>query len=854
MKKARVLTVVGTRPEAIKMVPVIRALAPLCECDSRLCVTAQHRGMLDQVLEVFGLVPDYDLNVMRPDQTLAGLGASILERLDPILEEFRPNMVLVHGDTLTSLYATLAAFYRRVAVGHVEAGLRTGDLQAPWPEEANRRLTGVLATSHFVPTPRSRRNLLLEGVHQTKVVVTGNTVIDTLFLAQTMLERNPELKASLKHHFGFLRPAARLVLITGHRRESLGGGFERIGTALRQLAQEFPDDDFLYPVHLNPRVREPIQRLLGDVANVHLVDPVDYLPFVYLMSRSYLILTDSGGIQEEAPSLGKPVLVMRDTTERPEAVEAGTVRLVGTAVDSIVNSTRALLTDDAMYQKMARAHNPYGDGKASQRIVSRIAAELGITMTESYESVSVVGLGYIGLPTAAALSKHGLRVIGVDINKETVATINRGETHIIEPQLDAAVRQAVSSGRLRATTEPEPADAFLIAVPTPFRGDHEPDLSFVEAAARRIAPALRVGTLVVLESTCPVGSTAKLAEWLAEERADLTFPQQCGERSDIRIAHCPERVLPGQVMRELEENDRIIGGLTARCSRAALALYRLFVAGECIVTDAATAELCKLTENSFRDVNIAFANELSMICAKLGVDIWELTRLANRHPRVNILQPGPGVGGHCIAVDPWFIVHSAPQESNLIRAARVTNDRKPKWVIDRVIQELAALAAQTQQSTTHLHIACLGLAFKANIDDLRESPALKITETLAELFPEQVVAVEPNIRKSPARLAQLGVRLVSLQVALAQADVVVLLVDHKEFASQPVFDENRQRIVDTRGIWSSPLEASEATPHGGASTKPSVIVPSPSASRFGNGNGADESMAAHERAIVGTAG
>jgi UDP-N-acetyl-D-mannosaminuronic acid dehydrogenase len=317
-----------------------------------------------------------------------------------------------------------------------------------------------------------------------------------------------------------------------------------------------------------------------------------------------------------------------------------------------------------------------------------------MTPAHRFKRVSVIGLGYIGLPTAAVFASRGIEVIGVDVNEIAVQTINKGRIHIVEPDLDMVVHAAAREGRLRATLKPEAADAFLIAVPTPFRDGHEPDLSYIEAAARAIAPVLAKGNLVVLESTSPVGTTEQIAAWLAEERPDLSFPQEAGEAADVAVAYCPERVLPGHVLRELVENDRVIGGLTPRCSAEAVALYSTFVKGECVVTTARTAEMCKLTENAFRDVNIAFANELSIICDKLDISVWELIRLANRHPRVNILQPGPGVGGHCIAVDPWFIVNRNPDEARLIHAARQVNDSKPHWVVDKVLAAARAVAAR----------------------------------------------------------------------------------------------------------------------------------------------------------------
>ncbi|MCO2719554.1 UDP-N-acetyl-D-mannosamine dehydrogenase [Pseudomonas aeruginosa] len=417
----------------------------------------------------------------------------------------------------------------------------------------------------------------------------------------------------------------------------------------------------------------------------------------------------------------------------------------------------------------------------------------------SFQTISVIGLGYIGLPTAAVFASRQKKVIGVDVNQAAVDTINRGEIHIVEPDLDMVVHAAVTEGYLRATTSPEPADAFLIAVPTPFKHEHEPDLTFIEAASKSIAPVLKKGDLVILESTSPVGATEQMARWLAEFRPDLTFPQTHGETSDIRVAHCPERVLPGHVLRELVENDRVIGGMSEKCSEAASRLYKIFVKGECIITNARTAEMCKLTENSFRDVNIAFANELSIICDKLDINVWELIRLANPHPRVNILQPGPGVGGHCIAVDPWFIVSKTPDEAKLIRSAREVNDYKPFWVLEKIKLAVAdVLQKQPEKTARDVSIACFGLAFKANIDDLRESPAIAIAQQVVASHPGRVLVVEPNIEELPEKFS-VNLTLASADSAMQVADVVVLLVDHKEF--REIIPHPRQLVVDTRGLW-----------------------------------------------------
>ena len=385
----------------------------------------------------------------------------------------------------------------------------------------------------------------------------------------------------------------------------------------------------------------------------------------------------------------------------------------------------------------------------------------------SFETISVIGLGYIGLPTAAAFASRKKKVIGVDVNAHAVETINRGAIHIVEPDLDKVVKIAVEGGYLQAVTKP---------------------------------PVLKKGDLVILESTSPVGATEQMAQWLAEARPDLSFPQQAGEAADINIAYCPERVLPGQVMVELIQNDRVIGGMTPKCSARASALYKIFLEGECVVTNSRTAEMCKLTENSFRDVNIAFANELSLICDEQGINVWELIRLANRHPRVNILQPGPGVGGHCIAVDPWFIVSQNPQLARLIHTARLVNDGKPLWVVDRVKAAVADCLAASDKRASEVKIACFGLAFKPDIDDLRESPAVGVARLIAEWHVGETLVVEPNVEQLPKSLMGL-VTLKDTATALQQADVLVMLVDHKQFKAIKPEDIKQQWIVDTKGVW-----------------------------------------------------
>lgn len=414
-------------------------------------------------------------------------------------------------------------------------------------------------------------------------------------------------------------------------------------------------------------------------------------------------------------------------------------------------------------------------------------------LVDKKPDVCVLGLGYIGLPTAAVIARSGCRVVGVDVNPHVVDTINRGEIHIEEVDLDGLVQGVVARKMLRASPRVEPSDVFLIAVPTPFDDTHAPDISYVLDAATNIATVLKAGNTIILESTSPVGTTEKVRDMIAKLRPDLKVPGVAKDTPDISIAYCPERVLPGRILEELTNNDRSIGGITPRCARKALTFYKRFVRGECITTDARSAEMTKLVENAFRDVNIAFANELSIIADHMGLDVWEVIRLANRHPRVNILHPGPGVGGHCIAVDPWFIVHSAPDQSPLIRTARNVNDGKVDHVIARATEIISA--------NPSLKVGCMGLAFKANIDDFRESPALKVAEQLAHDFGARVSIIEPYASSLPHEFNGTGAQLIDIDTALLECDILVTLVDHDAFKAIPLAERADKIVYDVRGIW-----------------------------------------------------
>lgn len=425
------------------------------------------------------------------------------------------------------------------------------------------------------------------------------------------------------------------------------------------------------------------------------------------------------------------------------------------------------------------------------------------TQNHPFSKISIIGLGYIGLPTAALLASKNIPVHGVDINQNTVDIINQGAIHIMEPGLDSLVHSVVSAGYLKASTQVQSADVFLIAVPTPIKADNQPDLSYIEAATRSIAPVLKKGNLVILESTSPVGTTEQIANWFSDERPDLSFPKSDDCRPDVNVVYCPERILPGRMLHELVNNDRVIGGISAQCSARALQLYNLFVEGTRLITNSRTAEMCKLAENSFRDVNIAFANELSLICDKLDINVWDLIKLANYHPRVHILQPGPGVGGHCIAVDPWFIVNSAPDLAHLIKTAREVNNSKPQWVLNKLKTAiLEYLTDNASKQIKDITIACFGLAFKADIDDLRESPALEIVKSIADMHPGPLLVIEPNISELPREL-QGNIRLETSEAALRQADIVLLLVAHHQFKENRSAFSGNFILIDTLGLYTT---------------------------------------------------
>lgn len=789
-----IILVIGTRPEAIKMIPVYVALkkqgfSPL------ICSTLQHDQLLMEVFEVFGIQPDINLRVMRIGQDLFYLTQVILQKCKEVFTKYQPSLVMVHGDTTSTMAASLAAFYLNIPIAHVEAGLRTDNVRVPFPEELNRRIVGLYAQYHFAPTPMAAAHLLAEGVLPERVFCTGNTVVDALYAVQERIrDTSISIRADIK---ATLQKAAQdyqsSMLFTVHRRESFDGGLERIFAGIQEFLYAHPEVFCVYPFHPNPQVISALEKSgLALLPNIMITEPILYSDMVYVLHHVSFVATDSGGIQEEAISLGKRVVVLREKTERMEGIWAGYAQLAGTDSARIIAALTVCLdvcNDTVQHQQI------YGDGHAAEKITQILLQQESLlekkqTTIQKREHedmdkqnmvyandqvhevfVSIIGLGYIGLPTAIIAADSGLRVLGYDINADRVAAINRAEAILEEPELFERLQPVILNKQFTAFTQLQPADYFIIAVPTPFKEHRVADLSYVYAAADAMSAVLKKHNTVIIESTIPVGATQKIADYI-ETKTGL----KAG--IDWYMAHCPERVLPGKIFEELVKNDRIIGGINTVSAEKAAALYRFFVEGELYSTSDRMAEMTKLIENSSRDVNIAFAHEVAAMARQAGVDPYELIGLANKHPRVNILSPSAGVGGHCIAVDPWFLIESFPRETALLQAARAVNDDRPHTIINDIIREVQ------RWEQKHTNRACtvllLGLTYKPDIDDMRESPALFIAQTLHARNDMRVLVCEPMV--SPEKLsAACAASSVSIADGIAQADVIVYLVGHTRF-------------------------------------------------------------------------
>jgi len=806
-----IILIVGTRPEGIKMIPLYKKLKQ-ANIPTSLCSTMQHDELLSQVFDIFDVKPDFNLAIMRQGQDLFYLTQSILQKTKEVFKKINPSLVLVQGDTTSTMAAALAAFYLKIPVGHVEAGLRTDDIMQPFPEEVNRRMVSLIAKYHFAPTAHSAGQLLAQGINQNDVFCTGNTVVDALKIIQEKISLG---KLSIREDIKKLvdtctKKKKKIILLTTHRRESFDGGISRILQSVKDFLQENDDVFCFYPFHPNPHVIQEIENsALSEIKNIYLCEPVSYKEMVHLISNSNLILTDSGGIQEEAVSLGKPVLVLREKTERAEGVWAGLAKIVGTDEIKIKNYIKKYIN----YERK-NIQNIYGDGYASDRIVEILQENMPqnslrknnlsyekITNTNdpfsektknrelNMEKVCVLGLGYIGLPTAIVLAESGFDVLGFDIDKNKVKSINAGDPIIEEPEIFEKLQPALTSRKFRASTEIETADYFVIAVPTPFKDNKSSDLSYVFSATESITLVIKKGDTVLLESTVGVGATQQIAN-LIENRTNM----KAGE--DFFVAHCPERVLPGKIFKELIENDRVVGGINKKSTQMAALLYARFVNGEIYLTDSKTAEIVKLIENSSRDAQIAFAHQVASMAKSAKLNPYEIIELANKHPRVNILKPTCGVGGHCIAIDPWFLVESFPKNSKLTQTVRSINDDRPKEVLELIERAIEKFKTNNQEKC---NLLLLGLTYKPDVDDLRESPALLIAKTLCNKKDINLLIAEPHIKQK--KLFDLFTHeAISVSEGIQKANIIVYLVGHKRFKAIDKKSLEDKIILDFCGI------------------------------------------------------
>ncbi len=791
-----IVIVIGTRPEGIKMAPVYHALKA-AGLPVLLCSSGQHKALLHDVFDLFEIVPDVSWAIMRPGQDLFYLTHAVLNHAKQYFQEVNPRLILVQGDTTTAMAAALCAFYLHIPVGHVEAGLRTDDIMHPFPEEMNRRIISLATAHHFVPTTLAQDQLCREHIRSDRIHCVGNTVVDALYqLKQAITAGSVHVSPLLRERIEHARMhGKRIIAITLHRRELLEQGVEHVLATLKRYFDTHEDAYGIYAYHPNPAVVRAIGNVgLAACGNVWLSEPFAYPDMVYLLDAATCVVTDSGGLQEEAVSLGKTVLVLRDKTERMEGVLAGYAHLVGTDPQAIY---QALEHHAVQHQQASGDVHVYGDGKASERIAQIIKEHYYSHMDEAcahearkvgMESVCVVGLGYIGLPTALLAARCGYDVAGYDIDASRVERINQGNPVICEPEVYEHLIVALEGKNFKAHTAVHAARYFIIAVPTPITHDKKADLSAVFAAADAIVPVLESGNVVIIESTISVGTTERIAEYLAQKTG------LCAGK-DFYVAHCPERVLPGKIFKELVSNDRLIGGVTPACARAARLFYEPFVKGELHVTQARMAELVKLVENSARDVEIAFAHDVASMAQELSLDPYEVIELANKHPRVNILRPTCGVGGHCIAVDPWFLVEGFPQSTQLLKAARMVNDARP-YQLGALIEHAAR--AIEKENGIPCTVLLLGATYKPNVDDLRESPALHVGAYLKE-HNVNVSITDPHADQD--QLArQTEVTITTLNAGIQRADLVVFLVAHDRFKTIDRALLEHKKVLDFCGI------------------------------------------------------
>lgn len=792
-----IIIVIGTRPEGIKLVPVYFALKKQ-GYPVRICATFQHTSLLQEVFDLFGIKPDFKFDIMRVNQDLFHITQAVLGACKKLFSAQDPQLIIVQGDTSSAMAAALAAFYLKIPVAHVEAGLRTGDLHAPFPEELNRQFIGLIAKYHFAPSSIAAANLEKTGVNKQTIYQVGNTVVDALYLVINLIEFgvlkiSTQVKDLVNGPHGFdpgfaqgfagqanLTTSGPLVLLTMHRRESFGEQMLRALTSIKEFAQSHPEVTFIYPMHPNPQVQLAVnQANLQACPNIKLTSALAYHELVFILTQVDCVVTDSGGIQEEAASLGKPVVLLREQTDRPEAVQAGLAWLAGydkVKIHACLNSLflnlsahgechTQLKEESMVYPVQSGVTGLYGDGQSASKIVEILKQEIQMV------KVAVVGLGYIGLPTAILLAESGFEVLGCDIDASKIEKIKQGVAVIEERELGARLLGVYQTSNFHVSTVLSPASYFIIAVPTPITSDHKADLSYVWQAVAQIALVLAPGACVIVESTVPVGTTGQIASYLAQKTGLLVG-------QDFFVAFSPERVIPGRIFMELVYNDRLVGGVDLSSTEIAVKLYASFVKGAISQTDASTAEMVKLVENSSRDVQIAFANQVASMAQVAGLDAQAVINFANKHPRVKILTPGCGVGGHCIAVDPWFLVESFPAQSKLLQVAREINDSKPLQVLAQISQKVAAL--QTKTGKNKIELVVLGVTYKPDVDDLRNSPAFYIAQELQKWPNLNLTVVEPYVDLQVLN-QHFKFAVSKLDQLIIQPDLVVALVAHTSF-------------------------------------------------------------------------
>jgi UDP-N-acetylglucosamine 2-epimerase (non-hydrolysing) len=748
----KIAIILGTRPEIIKLSSVIRE-SQSKGLDFFIIHTNQHYSKeMDEIFfkDLELSKPKYNLNVgSGPHGSQTG---NMLIKIEKVLEKEKPDIVLVQGDTNTVLAGALAASKLQIKVGHIEAGLRSYD--KTMPEETNRIITDNISDFLFAPNDLQKEILLSEKIDKEKIFVTGNTIVDAVNQNLEMAKKKYKILKKLN-----LKPK-KYILLTLHRPSNVDNKetFEKILTALDKVSKEL-NLPIIFPIH--PRTQNQIKLFgLKLPKKVLAIKPIGFLEFLDLENNSALCLTDSGGIQEESCILKVPCVTLRENTERPETVQVGANIIAGTDPEKILKSVKKMLAKKPAWK------NPFGDGNAGKKIID-------ILIKESALKVSVLGLGYMGLPTACLLANAGYKVTGIDINSEKIKNLQDKKFETTEPGLKELFLSAVKTGRISFSTEIKPADIFLIAVPTPAK-NNKIEIKYVESAAKMVASVLKNNNLVILESTVSPNTCKKFLTSILNNQGVKYF-----------LAHCPERAIPGNTLYEVVNNDRIIGGIDKESEKMTKEIYSKFVKGNIFTTEITTAETVKLLENSFRDINIAFANEIAKISKSIGINPWEAISLANKHPRVNILNPGPGVGGHCIPVDPWFLVQDNP-EAKFIRLAREINDSMPDYIVEKIKQEFI------KRKIKNPKIAVLGVAYKADVDDSRETPATKIIEKMKDLKWKVMIA-DPFVKNYKYPID-------TIENSLENADATILITDHSAFKSYNFKKYPLKFIYDTRNI------------------------------------------------------